>query len=183
MKTKVIFASLFLSLAFVSCKNDAKVEEAPKTEEVKKNTFDVTVDLVIKKDDDLILYYKDGTNQWIVEEKAVWNTVKGSNNPQTVVFSLPEDVIPNDFRLDIGRNEYKEQKPIEIKKITLSYLNSKFEVSQDQINNFFKPNQFITFDPGTKTYSFIKDEKGNYDPFFETLPSFYPQLEKVVTNQ
>lgn len=180
MKTKLIAASFLLTLAFVSCKNEEKKESvAPAVEEVKANTFDVTVDVVLKTDDDLILYYKDGTNEWFVEEKAVWNTVKGKNEVQSVVFNLPEGVLPNDLRLDIGRNEFKDLKDIEIKKITISYLGNKFEIQQDQIETFFKPNQFISYDAATKLYSFKKDEQGNYDPFFETKPEFYPQLAKI----
>ncbi|MNE61359.1 hypothetical protein D3C80_1565670 [compost metagenome] len=180
MKTKFLIASFLLTLAFVSCKNEEKKESVtPAVEEVKVNTFDVTVDVVLKTDDDLILYYKDGTNEWFVEEKAVWNTVKGNNEVQSVVFNLPEGVLPNDLRLDIGRNEFKGLKDIEIKKITISYLGNKFEIQQDQLETFFKPNQFISYDAATKLYSFKKDEQGNYDPFFETKPEFYPQLAKI----
>ena len=98
---------------------------------------------------------------------------------QSVVFNLPEGVLPNDLRLDIGRNEFKDLKDIEIKKIMISYLGNKFEIQQDQIETFFKPNQFISYDAATKLYSFKKDEQGNYDPFFETKPEFYPQLAKI----
>lgn len=179
MRTKLITAFFLLSLTLISCKNDDKKEVTTPVEEVKVNTFDVTVDLVIKADDDLILYYKDGTNEWFVEDKAVWYGVKGKDDVQSVVFKLPEGVVPNDIRLDIGRNEYKNLKDIEIKKIAISYLQNKFEIQQDQIGNFFKPNQYITYDTATKLYSFKKDDKGNYDPFFETKPEFYPELAKV----
>lgn len=178
MKIKLVLISFFLIVCMVSCKNEAKKEEVI-SEEIKSKTFDVTVDLVVKTDEDLILYYKDGTNEWFVDEKAVWSSVKGKNEVQTVLFKLPEGVLPNDIRLDIGRNEFKDLKGLEIKKMKISYLDNKFEIQQDQIGSFFNSNQFITYDAVTKLYSFKKDDKGNYDPFFETKPEFYPQLAKI----
>lgn len=180
MKIRILISALFLSLALFSCKNEAKEESEKSTEITQSVTFDILLDLKIKKDDDLIIYYKDGTNEWIVEEKAVWNSVKGSDEFQTVIFHMPDGVVPNDFRLDIGRNEFKNQEPIEIRRLTLSYLNNKFSVEEGQFDLFFKPNQYITFDEKTKQYSFSKDSLGSYDPYFETRPAFYPQLANMI---
>jgi hypothetical protein len=182
MKTKLIILSLFLSLGFVSCKNKSQKEEVKEPQKEKSLTFDVTLEIVTPADVDLILYYKDGTNEWFEEEKAVWNGAKTKAEVQTVTFNMPEGVLPNDLRLDIGRNEFKGLKDVEIKRITFSYLNNKFEIQEDQIGMYFKPNQYITFDPATKLYSFKKDDKGNYDPFFETKPEVYPRIAKVATN-
>lgn len=183
MKKTILFLSLMGLLSLTSCKKeqDKKSEEVA-VEEAKSTTFDITVELKIKKDDDLIIYYKDGTNEWIVEDKSVWNSVKGSEDFQTVVFKMPEGVLPNDFRFDIGRNEFKGQQPIEIRKITLSYLNSKFDILQDEFLLYFKPNKYIAFDEKTKQYSFsIVDDY--YDPYFETTPLIYPRLSNVVLNK
>lgn len=188
MKKHILFYCLtglcFISfLSIISCKNESE-NQSENTETVIKEesiTFDIIVDIKIKKDDDLIIYYKDGSNQWIVEEKAVWNTVKGSNDFQMVVFKLPEDVIPNDFRFDIGRNEFKGQDPIEIRSISLNYLDNNFVVTQDMFTTFFRANQFLKYDDITKQFSLNKVE-GNYDPYFEVTPSMYPQLTKLVLN-
>lgn len=177
MKTKVILASLFLSLAFVSCKNEDKKDgDIIKKEEVKPETFDVSVNLTIKKDDDLILYYKDGSNEWFDEEHAVWMGVKGNEQPQTVVLSLPEGSMPIDIRLDLGRNEYKNQDPIAIHGVKLSFLDKSFEINEHQILDFFNPNQYLKFDEVTKKFILQKDEKGGYDPFLESKNPLYPQL-------
>ena len=179
MKTKLIISYLFIMASLVSCKKEENKKQLDAVAQLPEKTFNVEVDLIIKKEDDLILYYKDGTNEWFVEEKAVWNTVKGKDDVQAVRFNLPEGVLPNDLRLDIGRNEFKDQKEIEIKKIIVSYLDNKFEISQDQMATFFKPNQYISYDAASKLYAFKKDDKGNYDPFFETKPEFYHQLAKI----
>jgi len=179
---KLLFISMIAFLV-VSCGNKSEndMKETEEIAEEKTTTFDITVDIKIKKDDDLIIYYKDGSNEWIVEEKAVWNTVKGSGDFQKIVFKLPEDVIPNDFRIDIGRNEYKGQDPIEIRSISLNYLDNSFVVTQEMFATFFRPNQFLRYDDVTKQYSLNKVEE-NYDPYFEVTPSMYPQLTKLVLN-
>lgn len=182
MKTKLIILSLLLTLSLVSCKNESKKEEVKEAEEKKSLTFDITLDIIVPADIDLIIYYKDGTNEWFEEEKAVWSGAKAKAEVQTVTFNMPEGVLPSDLRLDIGRNEFKGLKDVAIKKITLSYLNNKFEIPEDQLGMYFKPNQYIIFDQTTKLYSFKKDDKGNYDPFFETKPEIYPLIAKVATN-
>lgn len=175
--------SIILFSVTTSCKNEVKEDKnaSEVVVEEESNTFNITVDIKIKKDDDLIIYYKDGTNEWIVEDKAVWNTVKGSNDFQKVVFKLPEDVVPNDFRFDIGRNEFKGQEPIEIRSITLDYYTQNFVITQDMLSTFFRPNEYISYDNATKQFKFSK-VKDNYDPYFETAPAIYPQIAKLVLN-
>lgn len=177
-----IFVIALSAIIFTGCKSEQKKDDVKSSvEEIKESTtFDVKLDVVIKQDDDLILYYKDGTNQWIVEEKAVWANVKGKEGVQTVTFNLPENIVPNDFRLDIGRNEFKGQDPIEIKSFTMSYFANTFTATQDEFNTYFKPNQYITYNPATKQYELKKDEQGNYDGFFETTPELYPKILNLV---
>lgn len=179
MNFKVLIVSAFLALTFVSCKNDKKGEAAVAAE-VKPETYNVMVDLIIKKDDDLLLFFKDGSNEWFDENHIVWQTVKGSDQVQTVTFNLPEGVLMTDMRLDIGRDEFKGQEPVEIKKITLQYLNNRFDINEDQISNSFEPNQYITFDAATKLYSFKKDEKGSYDPFFVAKSNIYNDIKRIA---
>jgi hypothetical protein len=180
MKTKLVNTVLFISLTLFSCKNNEPKESPDSIQEVKPNTFEVTLDLVIKTDDELILFYKNGPNQWFDDEKTVWYSVKGSEEAQSVVFNLPEGVLPTDLRIDIGRNEMKNLKEIEIKKIAISYLDKVFEIQHDKIDTYFKPNQCMSYDSSTKMYTFKKDEKGIYDPFLEAQPDFYPQLAKII---
>lgn len=175
----ILFKSLFvIVLVFTSCKNDPKETVA----EEKTNIFQVVLDVKVKDTTDLVLYYKDGTNEWIVEDKAIWNTVKGKDQFQTVTFDFKEDIVPIDFRLDIGRNEYKNQQPFELRSFIMKYYGKSFVINQDKINFFFKPNQYVVYDEKTKQYSLKKDEKGNYDPYFETAPTIYPHITKLVMN-
>ena len=176
MKTKIIIAGLFLSFLTISCKNEEKkadtTTEAVK-EVVQENTFDVSVDMIIKKDDDLILYYKDGSNEWFDDDHVVWMGVKGKNEVQTVTFKLPEGIVPIDLRLDVGRNEDKGQEPISIKKYKITYLDKSFEVNENQLLEYLKPNQCIKYDAATKLFTLQKDDKGYYAVSYThlTLPT------------
>lgn len=173
-------SAVFFVFFFSSCKE--KVKDIPK-EELGSGSLDLfqfIVDIKVKDTTDLILYYKDGGNEWFIEEKAIWNNVKANDAFQTVVFDFEEDIVPNDFRLDIGRNEFKNQQPIEIKKITMNYFGNTFGIEQDQVNFFFKPNQYLIYNEGSKQYVLQQDEIGNYDPYFETAPTIYPHIVNLV---
>ncbi|OYU81330.1 MAG: hypothetical protein CFE23_04340 [Flavobacterium sp. BFFFF1] len=178
MKTNVILTSVFLSLALFSCKNDDK--KTDESEKPKVETFDVSVDLIIKQQDELILFYRDGSNQWFDEAHAIWYGVKAKNELQTAKFSLPEESLATDLRLDIGRNEFKNQEPVEIKKITISYKGKSFEVNEDTMENYFKPNEFMVYNPETKLYSFKKNAKEEYDPYFVATPLLNQELAKIT---
>lgn len=177
MKAKIIFFSFFLSLIFLSCKNETKTGEANTPEEVKANTFDVTIDMIIKKNDELILFYKDASINYFDDKNTVYAGVKGSDAAQKVTFSIPEGVMPNDIRFDISSK--KDQEPIKINSITMSFEGKKSIISQADFLKFFKPNEYIQYDAASATASF-SEKDGNYDPFLNTNPPIYLELEKLL---
>lgn len=177
MNAKSILINLTAVVCFVSCKNKEFQEPV---EEVKANTFDVIVDLNIQKDDELILFYKDASIAYFDEKNTVYNGVKGKPEAQTITFSIPEGVLPNDIRFDISSK--KEQQPIKINSVTLSYSGKVFKIDQKDLLKYFTPNEFINFDAATGTASFIIKD-GNYDPIFNTKPSIYVELEKIENSQ
>ena len=177
MKAKVILVSLFLLISFLSCKNETKKGEVKPIEEIKANTFDVVVDLNIKKDDELILFYKDASISYFDENHTVYAGLKGNEQSQKAIFSLPEGVLPNDIRLDISSN--KKQEPIKINSIELVFEGRKFRIDSKDFEKYFKPNEFINFDSSSSTAAmFEKDEK--FDPYFTTHNAIYVELEKVL---
>lgn len=176
MKAKIILVSLFLSVAFLSCKNETKKEEVQPIEEVKANTFDVTVDLILKKDDELVLFYKDESISYFVEDMTVWAGLKGSNAVQTAKFSVPEGISPNNFRLDISSK--KEQEPIVIKSIGFSFEGRSFSVKGEDLEKYFTTNEFIKYDASSATVTLLKINDA-YDPFFLTKETLFPEIERV----
>lgn len=177
MNKKTILINLLAIVCFISCKNK-EVQEP--VEEVKANTFDVIVDLNIQKDDELILFYKDPSIAYFDEKNTVYNGVKGKPDAQTLTFSIPEGILPNDIRFDISSK--KEQQPVKINSISLSYSGKIFKIEQKDLLKYFTPNEFINFDQTTGTASFTEKD-GNYDPIFNTKPAIYVELEKLEGRQ
>nr|WP_294782275.1 hypothetical protein [uncultured Flavobacterium sp.] len=177
MNKKTILINLLAIVCFISCKNK-EVQEP--VEEVKANTFDVIVDLNIQKDDELILFYKDPSIAYFDEKNTVYNGVKGKPEAQTLTFSIPEGILPNDIRFDISSK--KEQQPVKINSISLSYNGKIFKIEQKDLLKYFTPNDFINFDQTNGTASFTEKD-GNYDPIFNTKPAIYVELEKLEGKQ
>ncbi|WP_293891784.1 hypothetical protein [Flavobacterium sp.] len=166
MRNKVLF---FLPLiALLSCKNDVKQAEEAKPAEVKEKQFLVTLDLIAKKDDNMHLYYTQDKSINFEETESVWAQIKGSDNVQQVVFKLPEDVIPTDFRIDLGYGKNVEQTEIVLKKMTFNYLDKMFVASGADIFNYFYPNQENTI--VDKSTGVLKRKTVDQ----VTAPSIYP---------
>jgi hypothetical protein len=144
------------------------------------DVFNVELDIKIKNDEELILFYKDGSNEWFIDSKTIAVSLKGSDDFQKVVFKFPNDILPNDMRLDIGTNEFKNQTHIEIKKFTLVYFDKRFEISGKKFITYFRGNQYIQYNEENMRFYLIKDPQGNYDPFFETKADFFPELIRLV---
>lgn len=134
MKLNKFVLLLVVALSVISCKNETTTETKKEEAVMPTNSFKVTVNVVVKKDDDFcLLYTQDGTINF---KDGVWKGVKGSNNEQAVEFFLPEDVYPTQLRLDLGRN--KEQEDIEIKSVKFDYLGNLLELVGPQVGVFFR---------------------------------------------
>ena len=107
MKLKILLVALVLVV--VSCKNEPKNQtNEVNNQEVVANTFKVTINAVVKNNDDFcLLYTEDGSLNF---EKGIWKGVTGAENEQTIEFSLPENEFPTQLRLVLGKNP--EQKDI-----------------------------------------------------------------------
>lgn len=168
---KLIYISIAL-ITIVSCNNRKKGRH------VKDITFDFCADVVMEKDDDLILYFRDGSNEWFDEQHSVWVHLKGSNNIQSVKFSLPKGILPNHLRFDFSKNP--KQLPVKILKIKVNYLNHSFELKEKQILSYFDINECVIFNANKKTYKPIRDSKGIYDPYMLINEKFYTEMDKVI---
>ena len=101
-------SSLFiLTIMFlISCKNDTKTGEINSSiQKELNNSFKISVNAIVKKDDFFQLYYFENKSENFTEEKSIWVEVKGNDKNQNIVFSLPKDIVPLLVRLDFGRNE------------------------------------------------------------------------------
>ena len=104
--------------------------------------------------------------------------VKGSDNPQDVIFKLPENAIPTNIRLDFGNN--KEQDIIVVNSMTAKYFDKSFVTQGNVVKNYFYYNDF-QLAPDEKTSSVkavVKD--GAYAPCMWSNEVITTEFEKLV---
>jgi hypothetical protein len=163
-----IFAVLLVFTLF-SCKDEKKPAAVETPKEKASQTFDVTLNVTVKKDDSFHLFYTEDETINFDEKQSVWVELKGKETSQDVVFRLPEDVIPTHLRLDFGIN--KEQEDMTVNNFKMEYMGKKFEAKGPDFFTYFYPNLECTN---------VDKEKGLVMPIKKgdayTGPMFYPQI-------
>lgn len=175
MKKSVLLLVFAFSLAMTGCKNDKSEEntDAVKEEVVVDESFNVTIEAVIKQDDDIALYYTtDGTTDFS-KVTPIWQGVKGNPAAQKIVYKLPKDAKPTEFRIDFGLKENQED--IYFNKITFSHLGAERTIACPEMVDFFRADDNnCSFDPAT---GLIKAKMVNGK---RAVPSIYPQDKNLL---
>ena len=90
MKTRIILSILLVTVFFAGCKKDNSVDSLEVVKpEVKAvdNSFKVTLNVTVKKDDTFSLYYSEDGSTDFTKIPPLWMVVKGNPAQQNVVFS------------------------------------------------------------------------------------------------
>lgn len=177
MKKSILLFVLSLSL-LVSCKeekpNEVVAEEPGKS-------VKVTVSAIVKTNDDFQLFFKEDNDVTTPfdEVNSVWTKVTGNDTAQDIVFVLPNDVLPNYLRLDVGKNE--AQQGVTISGMKIEYLGKKFDISTPGFfETYFVHNNSIEVkDQATGEVITKKDSNGTYDPVFNSGENLKLELEKL----
>lgn len=168
MKSRIVIAIVLFSTFIVGCKNEKSVDslDVVKPEVIEKN-FQVTLDVVVKKNDDFALYYtQDGTSDF--KDAPIWMGVKGSDASQKIVFNFPENTVPTNIRVDFGIN--KDQETMTINNYKMTYAGKSFEASGVNFFKYFKANEECTQVDKEKSLIIPVKKEGKYFG-----PSFYPE--------
>lgn len=128
---------LIITISIIGCKDDKKATE-DKKEEVVNNQFKVTLNLLIKKNDTIHVYYTEDNTSNFNEESSIWTPVSGKDVAQDVVVELPKDVFPTQFRIDLGVN--RENEKVGLKGIKFNYLKKEFDINEKSIYTYFRVN-------------------------------------------
>jgi hypothetical protein len=169
MKTKILITITILASILLGCKNDKAIDSLEVvTTEVVENNLEVTLEVIVKKDDDFSLFFtEDGTSNFT--EAPIWTGVKGNENAQKVVFNLPENTLPTNIRIDFGMK--KDQSPIQILNYKMTFAGKTFEAPGTLFFKYFAPNLECTI---------VDKEKGLIIPMLKEGkyfgPSFYPEI-------
>lgn len=181
MKKKLSILIVLSLTLFVSCKDDKATEQTqePVAEKV-VNLVKVSLTATVKKDDNFQLFFKEEDNIEIpfAEQDAVWKEVKGSEESQVIEFLLPENVLPNYLRLDVGTNPENEK--INILNFKIEYLDKKIDINSTAFfDNYFINNPCVVVED--KATGLIKTRKENdfYDPFFNSGENLKYELQNM----
>ena len=179
---RIVLSFIFVYFLMVSCdsKKETSVFEGdnqPETEQpvVAEATapFTVTVDLKMKQNDALQLYYTETPNGEYSEKMSVWRDYTAPDMQQ-VVFELP--VKPSDIRLDFGKEKMNEAT---VKSILLKIKDGgELLVDNDSLlNQFFSINEYVEKDDRLN-FKFISKDGDKYDPFIYSRDNLTAELQK-----
>lgn len=175
MKNKFLTAILIASVTLISCKNE-KAKEEVKIEEDK--SFNVSMNLIVPKDDNFQIYYNEDGSDLFTAEKYVDVAVKGSDNPQEIVFKLPEEAMPTSLRFDLGSN--KEQGEVKINDFKMKYFDKQFIAKDTLFVYYFGNNPQIEYirDKAIAKPKAIANE--TYDPIFTGTEMLKKEIQKLT---
>jgi len=176
MKTSKFLIALVLLTSIFSCKNEEKNNTKPEVAIEKKNpnVFTVTLNAIVPEDDSFQVYYKNDAESIFDEKNSIFVEFKGSNQPQDIVFNLPEDVLPNYLRLDFGTN--KQQKEITVNNFKIEVFGKTFEARGKEFFNYFYTNELVKVDKETSKVTPLTSKEGNYDPIFSSEEGLKNQI-------
>ena len=123
MKVKVIIAVLTFFF-LLSCNKSVKED------------FSINIDLVIKQNDSIQLFYSDDGTLNFTEKKSFWKKIKGSPRNQTIKLVIPKNILPNQLRIDFGRNP--KQEAIVLNKVELNYAKQEIILKGYEIYTLFR---------------------------------------------
>lgn len=178
MKVKIVIATCFLATIFlISCKEDKKNVENEKVEKTK--TFDVVLNMLVKKDDNFQLFYtEDSQINNFDDKKSIWITVKGSETPQDITFSLPEDVIPTNLRVDLGNNS--KQEPMGLNSFKMNYYNKTYVLKDSLILRNFVIGDQLIYDKKTSILTPNQGKQPIYDPLLYPQSNLSEEILKLI---
>ncbi len=91
MKIRLFLVGFLVSVSLISCKNsEEKIQEPVANQETKPtNAFRITLTAIVPNDDSFQWYYsQDAYGTPYKEENSLWKEMKGSPNPQDIVFDV-----------------------------------------------------------------------------------------------
>ena len=134
MKLKNLLVAILTLFVVVSCKKESNQLET-NSQTTNNNSFVFTVEFTANKTDTFSLFYtEDGSINF--GEKVIWKQIQGSDNMQKVEFTLPKDVYPTQFRLDLGNSQ--EQETVTIKSIEFKFNNKNRLIKGEELGAFFR---------------------------------------------
>lgn len=168
--------SLFIFLALFSCKNENKQENQEIVKE--PEVFEVKLNMVVENDDSFQIFYTQTEGEQFDEKFSIWKQVKGSPEPQEIIFKFNEDVLPSNLRIDLGIN--KNQKPMKLISLKMEYYDKIYELRDTMILKNFVISEQLNYDKSNSILSHNKKDFPNYDPLLYPQDNLKEELLKLI---
>lgn len=153
---------LMLILSCVSCHKPAN-----------SNRFFIQLDAIIQENDSIQVFYKKDGSINFNEIESFWTKVKGMEKNQRIALQFPENIKPNQFRIDFGRNP--KQHDIVLNKLECSYKTHSFILKGKEIYQLLRVDVNNTI--LDQDFGVLKRK----NPTQPNGPSLYPYGERLKT--
>ncbi|MBF0597703.1 hypothetical protein [Faecalibacter rhinopitheci] len=181
----LLFVSIFI---LQSCGEDKKPVEKTEKRQLTlndntanlSNDLELTINADFNTNDEIVVFWKDKSIGWFDDKNVIYAGAADIDGHQSVEVKFPQGIIPNDLRIDISSND--KQESIKINFIKIKSGPREFYMFGDEIDKYFKPNDFISYDKSSRKLTF-KKVNDDYDPFLNTTHDFILELEKVLNTQ
>lgn len=170
-KVKILVSVSLLFIIILSCNTPSK-----------NSDFGIKLDLVMQSNDSIHTYYMTNGTINFNETNSFWTKIKGNKKNQKITLQFPKDIVPNQFRLDFGKN--RNQPDIVLNKVECIYKNNSFVLKGKEIYKTLRvdeANTILERDLGILKRRHIKQLNG---------PSLYPngdylrkKLEQLTTEK
>jgi hypothetical protein len=179
MRKFILTVGVLVIIACVKNKETKKTEETDPQITVVTNHeasgnyyFEVEMDVVVEKNDKFHLFYKDFNDSGYSSIRVLEQMIRGRENSQKVVFSIPEGVIPIGLRIDVGMNY--SQSPIILNSLKIRYDRKEFYFNEEMFIQLFRPNKFTYYSKQNKTIT-TQPIDGKFDPHYISI-----NLEEII---
>lgn len=132
--------------------------------QTKDNRFKVILNLKITENNRIDLFYiGDNPESGFNDKELVSKNILADNDFQVVELELPKNVLPYQFRIDLGDNAQKVETTVEIDYIKLIFNNNVIEINSQTLDVFFQPNIYL--EKVSNGVYLRQTVNGKFDPF------------------
>ena len=105
---------------------------------------------------------------------AITHSLHSNETVKKILFEFPEDIrVDTQLGLSLGKKKVKQ---IRINQIDISFGNTKFVVTPDNIEDYFTTNKFVEYDKEAQLFQ-TKSVDGKHNPMIFLRKKFLTQLE------
>lgn len=167
MKLKVISICLLFSLFIASCDKKENIK--------KRDFFEITIEGVFAKNDKIQVFYLVEGQEW-KDENSILRPVYASEEMQKIVLNVPDNVFPENIRVDLGINT--TQQYVTIKNISVKHNAKIINGDLEAYKKYFYGNEFVSWDPNYFGYK-LSTVNDNYDPFLMGNNELMDELQRI----